>query len=301
MIRPDFLKKGDTIAIVAPGRKINNTDLAASVKIFESWGLNVLVGKNIFNKSHSYLSAVDPERLSDVQDALENITVKAIVCARGGYGSTRIIDQVNFDSLRKNPKWIVGFSDITVFHLKLNVLGFESMHSTMPILFSKSESINSIESLRKVLFGSDEILSGPYKDINKLGVAQGEVIGGNLSLFNDALATSSDPVTKGKILLLEEVGEYLYKIDRMINQLKRANKLRHIAGLVIGHFTDVLDTEVTFGETFEEIISGVIKEYDFPVAFGFPFGHDEPNLAWRSGGEAILNVTKDQSTLTFQR
>ena len=301
MIRPDFLREGDIISIVAPGRKINREEVAASVKIFESWGLHVRVAKNIFNNSHSYLAGTDAERLSDFQTALDDVNVKAIVCARGGYGSVRLIEQLNFDPLRKNPKWIVGFSDITAFHLKLNVLGYESVHSTMPVLFSKKESTHSVESLRKVLFGVDEILSTNYNKSNRTGLVTGQVVGGNLSLLVSSLATPSEPITKGKIIVIEEVSEYLYKIDRMMNQLKQANKFNDVAGLVVGHFTDVLDTEISFGETVEQIILKAVAGYNFPIAFGFPVGHDEPNLAWRNGGEATLHVTENQSALIFNR
>ncbi len=301
MIRPNFLQKGDTISIVAPGRKISNADVIASVKIFESWGLHVVVAKNIFSDAHSYLAGSDAERLADFQTALDDKKVKAIVCARGGYGSTRIIDQIDFNSLQKNPKWVVGFSDITAFHLKLNVLGYESIHSTMPILFSKNESARSVESLRKVLFGEDDMITAAPHKSNKTGIAKGQIVGGNLSLLVDSIGTSSEPDTKGKIIVLEEISEYLYKIDRMMNQLKRANKLHQITGLVIGHFSDIHDTELNFGETVEQIILSAVKEYSFPVAFNFPIGHDEPNLAWRSGGMATVTVAENKSTLIFDK
>lgn len=300
MIRPDFLREGDTISIVAPGRKINELDVTVAIKIFESWGLRVSVAKNIFNNSHSYLAGTDAERLEDFQTALDDVNVKAIVCARGGYGSVRIIEQLTFAPLKRNPKWIVGFSDITAFHLKLNVLGYESIHSTMPVLFSKKESTHSVESLRKILFGTDEVLSAPYRNVNRAGVGSGEVVGGNLSLLASSLATPSEPVTKGKIIVIEEISEYLYKIDRMMNQLKQAKKFDQVAGLIVGHFTDILDTEISFGETVEQIILRAVSEYNFPVAFDFPIGHDEPNLAWRSGGQATLRVNEIQSTLNFK-
>ncbi len=297
MVRPNFLKTGDSVAIVAPGRKPNKEFIDASVAILESWGLHVILAKNIFSNRHAYLAGTDDERTEDFQAGLDDVTIKAIICARGGYGSTRIIDRLNFSMFQKHPKWIVGFSDITAFHLKISALGFQSIHGTMPVLFSKLDSQLSVESLRNVLTGKDVTLVAPWKKVNRIGKTTATLIGGNLSLIVDSIGTQSDPDTDGKILIIEEIDEYFYKIDRMFVQLERAGKLKNLAGLIIGHFTDIKDTELTFGEPLEEIITRVVAKYRFPVAFGFPTGHENPNLAWRSGSVATLEVDASQSIL----
>jgi muramoyltetrapeptide carboxypeptidase len=299
MIIAPFLRKNDTVAIVAPGRKIKKEELEAAQKIIHSWGLNTITAKNIFSTQHSYLSGSDEERLEDFQMMIDDGNVKAIICARGGYGSTRILDDLDFSGLKKNPKWIIGFSDITAIHLKLFTLGIQSIHGTMPVLFSKEASKESVESLRKLLFGEQDIIQAKPSNANKPGQCSGQTIGGNLSLVVDALATKSEPDTNGKILILEEIDEYSYRLDRMMTQLKRAGKIKNLAGLVVGHFTDVKDTEVTFGETFKDIILNAVKDYNYPVAFNFPIGHENPNLAWRHGALATLSVNEDGAKLNL--
>jgi muramoyltetrapeptide carboxypeptidase len=299
MIAPTHLEKGDTISIVAPGKKTSRVAVENSIKIFKEWGLNVHVADNIFSDDHPYLAGTDAQRLDDFQRALNSNNVKAIICARGGYGSTRILDQLNYHALLQYPKWIVGFSDITAFHLKLSHLGYQSIHSTMPVLFTDAGSAPSVESLRNLLFGLDNKLTVPAKSGNKNGKTKGETVGGNLSLIVDSMGTSSEPDTEGKILILEEVEEYIYKIDRMLTQLKRADKLKSLAGLVIGHFTNMQDTSVPFGESVEQIILNAVREYNYPVAFGFPIGHENPNLAWCHGAEAIFEVNAERASLSF--
>jgi muramoyltetrapeptide carboxypeptidase len=300
MIVAPFLKKNDTVAIVAPGRKIKKEELEAAQKIIHVWGLNTIIAKNIFSTQHAYLSGSDEERLEDFQMMIDDANIKAIICARGGYGSTRILDDLDFSKLEQNPKWIAGFSDITAIHLKLFTLGIQSIHGTMPVLFSKEASKESVESLRKLLFGEQNNIEAKLNEDNKPGQCKGQIIGGNLSLVVDALATKSEPDTNGKILILEEIDEYSYRLDRMMMQLKRAGKLKNLAGLIVGHFTDIKDTEVSFGETFKEIILHTVKDYNYPVAFEFPIGHENPNLAWRHGAIATLSVNKIITTLEFE-
>lgn len=297
MIKPPFLKPGDTIGIAAPGRKVSFQNIEAAITAFQYWGLKVKLADNLFSENHSYLAGTDAERMSDFQQLINDPAINAIVCARGGYGSSRFIDQIDFSPLQKNPKWFVGFSDVTAFHLKLFQLGIQSIHGTMPILFSKPESDKSIQGLFEVLFGQKNNIEFPVSPENKPGKATGQVIGGNLSLIIDSLATSSEPDTTQKILVIEEVDEYRYKIDRMLNHLKRSGKLESLSGLIIGHFTDILDTELSFGETPEEIILHHVREYSYPVAFRFPSGHENPNLSWQHGGEATLVVEKERSLL----
>lgn len=297
MIEPATLQPGDTIGIMAPGRKINADAIAESEGIIQTFGFRTHLGKNLFTESHSYFSGSDRERLLDLQNMLDDPAIKAILCARGGYGTTRILDQLDFTSFLKSPKWICGFSDVTALHLKLHALGVQSIHGTMPILFPKAESKTSIESLIKNLIGDRQAVIARDCIYNKVGEANGQLIGGNLSLIVDSLGTASEINTDEKILVIEEVDEYLYKIDRMMVQLKRAKKLHKLAGLVIGHMTDLKDTELPFGESVEKIILNHIKEFTFPVGFNFPIGHENPNLAWVHGGHGTLSVTAEKSEL----
>jgi muramoyltetrapeptide carboxypeptidase len=299
MIKPSFLNRGDKIGIVAPGRKVKLSDVEVSINIFEAWGLKVVLAKNLFSNDHSYLAGTDEQRLSDFQTMLDDDSVKAIVSARGGYGSTRILDQLNFSSFLKSPKWIAGFSDVTAFHLKLSKLNVASIHSTMPILFSKIESTESVESLRKTLFGEHQQFSIDSFISNRKGKSTGQMIGGNLSLVVDSIGTTNDPDLAGKILVIEEIDEYLYKIDRMMVQLKRSGKLDKLNGLIVGHMTDIKDTELKFGEGAEDIILNHTSSFQFPIAFNFPIGHENPNLAWVHGAVAQLEVSEGKSMLTY--
>jgi muramoyltetrapeptide carboxypeptidase len=299
MIIPSQLKPGDKISIIAPARKIAPLEIQSAINTFHSWGLEVLLAKNIFSKTHSYLAGSDRERLQDFQSSLDDSTIKAIISARGGYGSTRILDDLNYTSITKNPKWIIGFSDITAVHLKLLSFKIASIHGTMPILFERDDSESSINSLKAILFtGHSEIVSLPNKK-NRYGEVTGTVVGGNLSLLIDSLGTTSELDTRDKILVIEEIDEYFYRIDRMLTQLKRAGKLKHIKALVIGHFTDIKDSTLSFGESVEEIILNNIKDYDFPLVFDFPSGHSHPNIAWVQGANATLKVDPSGVLMKF--
>lgn len=297
MIKPDSLKIGDKVGVVATGRKVLFQDVEAAEKLFISWGLKVEFSPNLFSNNHPYLAATDEQRLNDLQSMLDDRGIKAIICVRGGYGTTRIIDRLDFTAFQERPKWIAGFSDITALHLKLFQLGIESIHSTMPILFSKPESFSSIVSLREILFGINTSINAEANKNNRPGKSTGQVIGGNLSLLVDSLATLCEPDFDAKILVMEEIDEYLYKIDRMLMQLKRAGKLDKLGGLVVGHMTDIKDTDPGFGETIEEVILSKVKDFDYPVAFNFPIGHENPNLAWRHGSVMTLTVGAYSSIL----
>jgi len=299
MTQPPFLRPGDKIGITAPGRKVSHQDIEEAIHIFQTWGLEVVLAKNIFSNEHSYLAGTDQQRLSDFQAMLNDDSIKAFVCARGGYGSTRILDQLDFSSFMKSPKWIVGFSDVTAFHLKLARLHVASIHGIMPILFSKPEAVESIESLRKALFGIPQPLTVDLHSSNRNGKGTGQLIGGNLSLILDSMGTTTEPDLDGKILVIEEVDEYLYKIDRMMVQLRRAGKLSNLNGLIVGHMTDVKDTSLKFGEAVHDIVKNHTSSFQFPIAFQFPLGHECPNLAWIHGANAQLEVTSSQSILTY--
>ena len=297
MITPPYLKAGDKVGIAAPGRKISEDDFKAAAEIMGSWGVEVVPSGNLFSGAHGYLAGSDIERLNDFQNFIDDPDIKAIICARGGYGTTRILDDINFSRLQKNPKWIVGFSDITAMHLRLAKLGISSIHATMPVLFPRSDSRPSVESLWSALKGDQKVLFVPPDKTNRHGVATGQVIGGNLSLIADAAGTSNDPDTSGKILVLEEIDEYTYKIDRMLMHLKRSRKLDDLAGLVIGHMTDIKEPELPFGQTVREIIMEKVSDRRYPVSFNFPIGHENPNLAWIHGSLMSLTVAENGSQL----
>ncbi|MBA4055787.1 MAG: LD-carboxypeptidase, partial [Marivirga sp.] len=270
-------------------------------KILKSWGLIVETGSTLFRDHHQYLAGTDEERVQDFQTMLDEKEVKAIICARGGYGTTRVIDRFDFNAFQAHPKWIVGFSDVTALHLKLMKIGVESIHGLMPILFAKQEYAESLESLKQILFGFDVLIHAKPNSYNLTGKSTGTVVGGNLSLLADSLGTATEPDLNQKILVIEEVDEYFYKIDRMLTQLKRAGKLDKLSGLVVGHMSDLKDTTPGFGELVEEIIVDKVKEFDYPVAFDLPIGHENPNLAWRHGSRMTLTVAGEGSLLSSEK
>jgi muramoyltetrapeptide carboxypeptidase len=298
MIKPGRLIQGDTVRIVAPARKISKAPVDDAIAIITKWGLNVQVGKNLFSDSHSYLSGTDTERLSDLQAAIDDPVVKAIISARGGYGSSRIIDSLDLRPLEKQPKWVVGFSDITALHLKLFSKGLMSVHATMPVLFSNPESVGSVESLRRLLTEDHTSVVWEGSEFNKRGKTSGRLIGGNLSLIIDALGTLAEPDMTGCILVIEEIDEYAYRLDRMMNHLRRAGKLAQVSGLIVGHMTDIKESELPFNESVESIILNVVREYKYPVSFRFPSGHENPNLAWIHGEYYEMDVQPLKSHLT---
>lgn len=302
MRRPAPLVKGQTIGIVAPASKADETFVLKACDTITSWGFQVYMANHWLTPNSVYLSATDDQRLADLQHMLDNPDIQTIFCARGGYGTTRIIDRLRFDKFVRQPKWIVGFSDITALHLKLQRVGVESIHGCMPVQFHKAEYGQSIELLRKLIIGESPspIIADGFS-YNRKGTGAGRLIGGNLSLVVDALGTSTNPETEGKILVLEEVGEPLYKIDRMLMQLKRAGKLSHLAGLVIGQFTDTQPDKKPFDDTLEQIVLDKVRDLPYPVAFGFPIGHEAPNLPWPYSAMATLKVTPVQACLTFER
>lgn len=288
-IQPPYFKKGDTIGIIACARKISREEISPAVEILKSWGLEVIQSKNLFNADHQF-SGTDAERTKDLQTMLDDASVKAVISARGGYGTMRIIDKINFEKFKKNPKWIVGYSDITVLHSHIHTLGFETLHATMPINFTKNE--DALESLRKALFGENINYEIEPHPLNRKGIAVGELIGGNLSLLYALTGSISDIDTTGKILFIEDLDEYLYHIDRMMMNLKRSRKLSRLAGLVVGGMTDMKDNIIPFGKTAEEIILDSVKEYNYPVCFNFPAGHVDKNVALYLGRKAKLEITE---------
>ncbi len=287
MKTPLYLKKGDKIGIVACAGKISRDAIQPAIDILKDWGLEVVLGKNLFKTDHQF-SAKDAERATDLQRMLDDTSVKAIISARGGYGTIRIIDKINFSKFKKYPKWIIGYSDITVLHSHIHTMGIETIHATMPINFTKNKE--ATESLRKALFGEKldyEIKSHP---LNRKGETKAQLVGGNLSLLYALAGSVSDIDTKGKILFIEDLDEYLYHIDRMMMNLKRAGKLKNLKGLIVGGMTGMKDNTILFGKTVEEIILDAVKEYNYPVCFNFPAGHIDRNFALVLGRKVKLSV-----------
>jgi len=296
---PPYLQKGDTIGLVCPAGFMQVEKISECIRVInEDWGFTTKVGNTVGRQYH-YFSGTDEERIEDFQHMLDDDTVKAILCARGGYGLSRIIDKIDFRKFKSNPKWIIGFSDITVLHSHIyRNYGISTLHAPMANAFNDDGYKNEfVQSLRHALEGKKIKYQVPQHEFNRKGEAIGELVGGNLALLAHLVGTDSDVKTKGRILFLEDVGEYLYNIDRMMYQLKRSGKLDKLAGLVIGGFTDMKDTEKPFGQTVFEIIRDAIAEYDYPVCFDFPVSHGERNYALKVGVGYKLKVGKNKVML----
>jgi muramoyltetrapeptide carboxypeptidase len=301
LITPPYLKKGDTIAIVATAGIIKDSSPILKAKaLAESWGLTVLIGKNTFNQANHF-AGIDSERLSDFQDALNNTSVRAIWCARGGYGTVRIIDDIDFTAFKKNPKWIIGYSDITVLHSHIHNLGFETLHAILGTSMDFNELKNkpSIASFKKALFGEPLTYTVKESSYNKMGHVKGQLVGGNLAILQSLLGSTSSINTKNKILFIEEIGEYHYQIDRMLYALKRAGYFESCKGIIIGGMTKIRKNTTPWGQTIEELILAVTKEYTIPILFDFPAGHDIENNAMILGRTIDLYVTKEFSVVKF--
>ncbi|MBT8326175.1 MAG: LD-carboxypeptidase [Bacteroidia bacterium] len=286
-----YLKRGDTIAIVSPARAIEKEKVEPAIRFFESHGLNVLVGDNVYN-IHNQMAGTEADKISDIQSFIDNPKVKAIVSTRGGYGCVRVIDQLNFIPLEEQKKWFVGYSDVTVFHNHIHTnYHVPTIHATMPVNISDSpnekESISN-KTLMDALFGEDIIYKLPNHKLNKAKDAEGILVGGNLSMLYSLCGSKSDIDTNGKILFIEDLDEYLYHIDRMMMNLKRTGKLDNLAGLIVGGMSDMNDNTIPFGKTAEEIILEHTKNYNYPIYFGFEAGHQQPNKALRLGMNAII-------------
>ncbi len=299
MITPPYLTSGDKIAIVATARKVSPSEMDVAINTFRSWGLQVITGPHLFGVNNQY-SGTDEERASDLQMMLDDSSIKAIVCARGGYGTARIIDNINFGTFEQHPKWIVGYSDITVLHSHIQTqYGIETLHATMPINFSDEGSENATESLRKALFGETLEYTIENQPSNKPGNGSGILTGGNLSILYSLIGTPSDIQTEDKILFIEDLDEYLYHMDRMMLNLKRSGKLSGIKGLIVGGLIKMNDNTVPFGKQAEQIISEYAQEAGIPVCFNFPAGHITDNRALIMGREVRLDIDNNGVSLLF--
>ena len=300
MVTPHFLRIGDTIGIVSTARKITSIELQPLIDLIEAWGLKYILGSTINAESNQY-AGDDLTRIADFQEMLDNPKVKAIWCGRGGYGTVRIIDHLNFSDFIKNPKWIIGYSDVTVLHSHIHNVGIETLHANMAIdIDTKTEDTR--RSIKTVLFGKDyKVTLASKNKLNREGSANGELVGGNLSILSSLVGSPSELITRGKILFLEDLDEMHYQIDRMMQCLKRSGALDNINGLVVGGMSDMRDNIIPFGKTAQEIISDTVAEYDFPVCFDFPCGHIHDNRAILLGREIHLTVAKNKVTLTFNQ
>lgn len=298
-ILPPFLKKGDEVAIVSPAFCIDEDKLHSAVEFLAEWGLRARIGSNAA-KRYGPFAGTDQERLSDLQEATDDPSVKAVLCARGGYGLLKIIDRVDFSSLKRNPKWYVGYSDITVLHTWLSEKeNLISIHGDMPLnYYDPDKEKITFDTLKKALFGKPLNIAWEGQ-VYRSGRAEGEISGGNLSLFYSLIGTPADPDTNGKILFLEDVGEYYYHIDRMMTSLKLAGKLDNLKALVIGGMTQLTDTKIPWGKSIEETILEIVGEYDYPVLFGFPAGHVNDNRAVFIGRNAIVESRDKKASLKF--
>lgn len=295
---PAYLQKGDTVAIVCTASAVKG-GIADGIRVLKSWGLHVLVSPSV-SASWNTFAGTDALRQDDLQQVLDDPTVKAVFAARGGYGTVRIIDGIDFNSFVETPKWVVGFSDITVLHSHIQrQTAVASIHGQMPKSFEKGTA-SSLESLRKALFGEDAAIHYTTTNaLNRDGTAEGVLIGGNLAILQSIIGSSSDPIYEDKILFVEDVGEALYNTDRMLRTLKRAGKLAKIRGLLVGGFTAIRESDPPFGHDIQQIITEITKEYSYPVAFDFPAGHIENNHALVLGKTVKLSVADKHIELTY--
>lgn len=297
MLKPKNLAKGDLIYVVAPAKTIEARHIEFCKKFFEDHGFLVEVGAHTLN-THNYFSGSDKERLADFQLALDHPKAMAIICARGGYGAARIVDGLNWDQFEEKPKWLVGFSDITVFHLRCSVLKIMSLHATMPLNFS-SNSKAALITLNAALLGESFEINVPTTLYNRKGISSGKLIGGNLSVIFSLIGTSDTFGFEGAILFLEDLSEQLYHIDRMLITFKKAGVFDKINGLIIGGMTDIKDTTPSFGMTYEEIIIEKMEGVNVPICFDFPTGHIDDNRAMIIGADVELDVNAKGATLRY--
>ncbi|SDT60622.1 muramoyltetrapeptide carboxypeptidase [Mucilaginibacter mallensis] len=294
---PPYLKKGDKIAITCPAKKLPHP-MADAISLLQSWELEVILGETVEASYHQF-AGDDELRARDMQKFIDDDSIKAIIAARGGYGTIRMIDKVDFTRFAEHPKWVVGFSDITILHAHLySNYNTQSIHGQMPVNIQDA-SAKSLETLRKALFGENISYHFNSHNDNRSGNAKGVLIGGNLSLLAAVAGSVSDMDYSGKILFIEDVGEYLYSVDRMIRTLDRAGKLKNLAGLIVGGFTEIKDNDIPFGQTIAEIIMDVVKEYDYPVCFDFPAGHIPDNHSLILGRMLSLSVKNEHVEIKY--
>lgn len=295
--QPQNLTKGDTIAIVSPAKAIETALIQNAQKMLEEAGYCVIVGAHA-DGQHNYFSGTIQERLSDLQSAIDNPNVKAILCARGGYGCIQLVNKIDWSGFIQSPKWVIGFSDVTVFHQKIQSFGVESIHATMPLNF-RDNSAESISSLLNAIQGGSYTIKAPGSSSNIAGESQGILVGGNLSILYSLKGSELSTIPENSILFIEDLAEQLYHIDRMFHAFENTGVLKRIKGLIVGGMTDLKDTEIPFGHSYEEIILEHCRSFGFPVAFNFPAGHINDNRALILGRNVELIASENESSLTF--
>jgi len=302
LLRPAALKKGDTIMILAPAGKIKDRKgLDAGIELANHWGLVVFFGNHLLSQDYSF-AGTDEERMEDLQKALDNPSIKAIWAARGGYGTVRIIDDLDFSKFMEQPKWIIGYSDITVLHNKLHELGYQSVHAQMPLTLNLEDPVQSqsIKTLHKTLFGKKLQYKIDSSEFNRLGESSGQLAGGNLSIVYSMLASDTNLNMNRKILFIEDVGEALYHIDRMMISLKRAGYFLNCEGIIVGNFKLKSNESNPFGRTLEEIVLEATEGTDFPIVFDFPAGHVDDNRSLMLGSYVDMKVTSKKAKIRFR-
>ena len=303
LIQPPYLKKGDTVAIVAPSGILKNREdeVQHAISVLKSWGLHAIVGKHVFNKGNHF-AGTDDERCEDFQNALDDPKISAIWCARGGYGTVRILDKLDYTKFKSSPKWIIGYSDITALHNQVHNEGFQSLHALMCVSLTKdlNDIKATVETFKTALFGKPTNYNLEPSKYNKLGEAKGQLVGGNLTILHTMLGSETSINTSGKILFIEEIGEYKYHIDRMLQSLKRAGYFENCKGLIVGDMSRMRKNTTPWGTSVEQLILDVLADYDFPIAFNMPAGHEKDNRALVLGKTVELKVNSKQSSVVFE-
>jgi muramoyltetrapeptide carboxypeptidase len=300
--QPPYLKAGDTIAIVAPSGILNNRkdEIQRAIALLKSWGLHAIVGKHVFSKDNHF-AGTDDERCEDFQNAIDNPKVKAIWCARGGYGTVRILDKLDYTKLKEQPKWLIGYSDITALHNQFHNLGLESIHALMCVSLTEDNTNleQTIATFKAAIFGNSLSYTLTGNKYNRIGTSTGQLVGGNLTVLHTMLGSNTSIDTSGKILFFEEIGEYEYHIDRMLQSLKRAGYFNNCKGVIVGDITKVRKNTTPWGKPVEQLILDALSEYNFPIAFNMPAGHEDDNRAMIFGRKIELRVEKDKSIIDF--
>lgn len=302
LIKPPALKKGDTIMILSPAGKLKDKSAVdPGIELANHWGLVVFFGNHLLSQDGSFAGS-DEQRLEDLQKALDDPSIKAIWAARGGYGTVRIIDDLDFSNFMVHPKWIVGYSDITVLHNKINELGYQSIHGQMPLTLSLADPVQKegIQTLHSTLFGKKLAYKIEASSYNKEGESSGQLVGGNLSIVYSMLGSDTNLNMNGRILFIEDVGEALYHIDRMMISLKRAGFFNNCKGVIVGDFRLKKNEGNRFGKSLEEIVLEAVEGTDFPVVFNFPAGHLDDNRTLLLGSYVDMKVTKNKAKISFR-
>ena len=303
MIQPKFLKAGDTLAIVAPSGILKNrqSEVNQAIDLLKGWGLHVVIGKNVFSKD-DHFAGTDEQRCEDLQGAMDDPKISAIWCARGGYGTVRILDKLDYTKFRQNPKWLIGYSDITALHNQFHNNGFQSLHGLMCVSLTKdlNEIKESVSTFKSTIFGKPVNYTLVGSQYNRVGESSGQLVGGNLTILHTMLGSETSIDTSGKILFIEEIGEYKYHIDRMLQSLKRAGYFENLKGLLVGDMSKMRKNTTLWGTSVEQLILEALSEYDFPIAFNMPAGHEKDNRSMILGKTIELKVEKNISSVKYK-